>query len=163
MKKINLEDVPWSEGKSPSGKFHRFRKELSVKLGAKRGEMPATGGHPFEVELAKIPPGAINWPLHSHTIEHEFYLIVSGTGRVRTQDGEFEVRAGDVFVHRPSEPHQMRNPGPDDLVYYVIADNQIADSCYYPDSQKWANNDIDRCFRPVEVEYYDGEDAAPAE
>jgi uncharacterized cupin superfamily protein len=158
MKIVNVEAVPWTEGKSPSGKFHRFRKELSVKLGAKRGEMPSGGGHPFEVELVKVPPGAINWPLHSHTIEHEFYLILSGVGRVRTQEGEFEVKAGDAFVNQPGEPHNLSNPGPADLIYYVIADNQIADSCYYPDSQKWTNNDIDRSFRAVEVDYYDGEE-----
>lgn len=158
MKKINVDEIPWSERKSPSGKFHRFRKELSVSLGAKRGEMPAAGGHPFEVELVKMPPGALNCPFHSHSVEHEFYLIVSGAGRMRTQEGEFEVKAGDAFVNRPGEPHQMSNPGPGDLVYYVIADNQISDSCYYPDSQKWANDDIDRCFRAVEVDYYDGEE-----
>jgi uncharacterized cupin superfamily protein len=158
MKKVNVNDIPFAEAKSPTGKFHRLRREISVALGAKRGNLPALGGHPFEVELVKLPPGAINWPYHSHSIEHEFYLVVSGKGQVRTPSGLFEVGPGDAFLHPPGEPHQIINHTDADLLYYVIADNQISDSTFYPDSGKWANNDVDRCFRVTEVDYYDGEE-----
>src|SRR5438093_12999064 len=158
MKKINLADIPYTENKSPKGRFQRFRKEISVALGAKRSTFPALGGHPFEVELVRLPPGAVNWPYHLHTVEHEFYLIISGKGQVRTSQGVTDVTAGDAFHHPPGEPHQIINPSKADLLYYVIADNQISDGCFYPDSNKWANNDVDQCFRIAEVEYYDGEE-----
>jgi mannose-6-phosphate isomerase-like protein (cupin superfamily) len=163
MKRLNIDDFSWIEGKSPKGKFHRFRKDLSAQLGSARAPLPDSGRHLFEIELVKLPAGAINWPYHSHSVEHEVYVIVSGTGRVRTPEGELEVRAGDIIHHPPGEPHQMSNPGPDDLLYYVIANNVIAgsavaDECYYPDSDKWATSSIDRCFRPAKVDYYDGEE-----
>jgi mannose-6-phosphate isomerase-like protein (cupin superfamily) len=163
MKKINIADLPWVEGKSPTGKFHRYRKELSAQLGSGRSPSPDSERHPFELELVRIPSGAVNWPYHSHSAEHELYLIVSGVGRVRTPGGLVDVGAGDVIHHPPGEPHQMNNPGSADLVYYVIANNVIAggavaDECYYPDSDKWATTSIDRCFRPTKVDYYDGEE-----
>src|SRR5512132_3405035 len=37
-------------------------------------------------------------------------------------------------------PHQLSNNGTEDFAYYVIADNPRHDSCYYPDSGKWAVN-----------------------
>jgi len=32
----------------------------------------------------------------------------------------------------------LTNNGDEDFVYYVIADNPRGDSCFYPDSGKWA-------------------------
>ena len=158
MDHLHPDTLEWTTGQSPKGKFQRHRKELSVAMGAARGQIAARGGHPFEVELVRLPPGAINWPYHSHTVEHEFYIVVGGSGIVRTPDGEREVRAGEVFHHPPGEPHQLRNPGPEDLIYYVIANNEITDDCHYPDSDKWAVTSLERCFRPVPVDYYDGEE-----
>ena len=37
----------------------------------------------------------------------------------------------------PNEPHQLINNGEEDLVMYVVADNPIGESGYYPDSKKW--------------------------
>jgi uncharacterized cupin superfamily protein len=163
MKKCNIDELPWEEGKSPKGKFHQFSKDISGGLGSARAPLPASGRHPFEIELVRIPAGAVNWPYHSHSAEHELYLIVSGTARVRSPGGIVQARAGDVIHHPPGEAHQMSNPGPDDLTYYVIANNviagdSVADECYYPDSDKWATPSIDKCFRPAKVEYYDGEE-----
>ena len=38
---------------------------------------------------------------------------------------------------RSREPHQIINDGIEELVFYIIADNPVGDSCYYPDSDKW--------------------------
>ncbi len=51
----------------------------------------------------------------------ECYLILSGSGTVRSPEGDTSVGPGDVVMHPPGEPHQMLNPGPADLVYWVIA------------------------------------------
>jgi hypothetical protein len=33
----------------------------------------------------------------------------------------------------PGEPHQIINDSEKDLVFYIIADNPLGESCYYPD------------------------------
>ncbi len=52
--------------------------------------------------------------------------------------------------------------GAEDLVYYVIADNPIGESGYYPDSGKWKVNRTSQADRVVikgdETDYFDGEE-----
>ena len=69
-----------------------------------------------------------NFPYHAHSAQWEFYLVVSGKGSVRHKDGKTEVVPGDAFIFGPDEPHQLSNPGQEDLIYYVIADNPIGES-----------------------------------
>ena len=85
-----------------------------------------------------FPPGKSYCPYHSHGAESELYLVISGRGTVRDKDGISEVAAGDAFFFGPVEAHQLSNNGTEDFAYYVIADNPRHDSCYYPDSGKWA-------------------------
>jgi hypothetical protein len=62
----------------------------------------------------------------------------------------------------PDEPHQLSNPGHEDLVYYVIADNPIGESAYLPDSGKWKLNKSSAADRVVikgnETDWFDGEE-----
>src|SRR5213595_509629 len=77
----------------------------------------------------------------------------------RRQD---EVEPGDAFIFGPNEPHQLINSGDEDLIYYVIADNPIGESGYYPDSGKWKVNKSSAADRVVikgqETDYFDGEE-----
>jgi uncharacterized cupin superfamily protein len=70
--------------------------------------------------------------------------------------------AGDAFIFGPDQPHQLINSGKEDLVYYVIADNPIGESSYYPDSGKWKVNKSSAADRVVlkgrEADYFDGEE-----
>ena len=90
------------------------------------------------------------------------YLIVSGSGSVRDKDGTTTVVAGDAFIFGPDEPHQITNTGDVDLIYYVIADNPIGESAYYPDSGKWKVNKSSSSDRVVlkgnETDYFHGEE-----
>ena len=62
-------------------------------------------------------------------------------------------------IHIQAEPHQVGNDGSDDLVHYVIADNPIGETCFYPDSEKWAvRSPAYRFFRGKLLDYYDGEE-----
>lgn len=164
MKKINQEQVAWDEIKSPKGKFHLFRRHLSLALGGKKDTGTWGGGHPFDLELTRLPPGATNWPYHTHSVQWELYVILGGRGLARTPAGEIEIGPGDCIVNPPGEPHQIRNPGPGDLVYYVIADNPPLELGEYPDSRKMV---MKRCvdgkferkvFTINEVDYYQGEE-----
>jgi len=88
--------------------------------------------------------------------------VISGKGVVRDKDGKTEVVPGDAFIFGQDEPHQIANSGEEDLTYYVIADNPIGESGYYPDSGKWKVNKSSAADRVVikghETDYFDGEE-----
>jgi uncharacterized cupin superfamily protein len=109
-----------------------------------------------------VPPGKRNFPYHAHSAQWELYLVISGQGSVRDKDGTTELAAGDTFIFGPNEPHQLSNSGTEDLIYYVIADNPIGESAYYPDSGKWKVNKHSAADRVVvkgkETNYFDGEE-----
>lgn len=158
MKKINLIAVPVAETVSPKGRFRLFSQDISAAIRTGNGDTNHSVPCPFEVELVRLPLGAVNWPYHAHSAQWEFYMIVSGRGQVRTPSGNLDVREGDCFVHPPGEPHQLTNTGATDLVYYVIADNPASDACHYPDSNKWKIPGRAKPVRVKPADYYDGEE-----
>ena len=138
MKKINLSEIEEQERRSPKGKYHAFYKEISLALGRERDSLDLDKRHPFDLMLARLPAGASLCPYHAESAQWEMYLVVSGRGIVRDAEGTTEVTAGDTFLFKPGEAHQLTAAPDEEFVYYVIADNPIGDSCFYPDSGKWA-------------------------
>lgn len=162
MKKANIDEIKEDPWQSPKGKYAVAFKGISEALGREPASLDLSKRHPFDLEWSRVPPGKSNFPYHAHSAQWEFYLIVSGKGSVRHQDGTTEVAAGDAFIFGPNEPHQIKNSGDVDLVYYVIADNPIGESGYYPDSKKWKVNKTSAADRVVikgpETDYFDGEE-----
>jgi uncharacterized cupin superfamily protein len=162
MRKVNINEIKEEAWQSPGGKYAVSFKGISEALGREPASLDLSKRHPFDLEWNCVPPGKPNFPYHAHSAQWELYLIVSGEGNVRDKDGTTEVVAGDVFIFRPDEPHQLINPGKEDLVYYVIADNPIGESAYYPDSGKWKVNKSSAADRVVikgrETDYFDGEE-----
>jgi uncharacterized cupin superfamily protein len=158
MKRVNLGEIAAVESQSPKGRYHRVRVDISAALAAKRNGQVQPSVCPFEVELVRLPPRVTNWPYHAHSAQWEFYIIVSGRGRVRTPQGKFEVREGDCVLHPPGEAHHLTNTGAVDLIYYIVADNPPSDVCHYPDSGKWALPDQAQPVRLQPANYYDGEE-----
>jgi uncharacterized cupin superfamily protein len=161
MKQINQNDVSWLERRSPKGRYHRFRRDLFTALSRPEAgpELPARP--PFDVEVVRLPSGAANFPYHSHSAERECYVVVSGSGTMRAGEARTAIRAGDCLLCPPGEPHQLINDGPEDLLYFVIANNDPSDFWYYPDSDKWGiptPDGDDLYFRPTKVDYYDREE-----
>ena len=71
------------------------------------------------------------------------------------------VEPGDAFIFEPGEPHQLINPPEtgEDLVFYMVADNPLGESCHYPDSNKWLVRSPERrLLRSSGLDYYDGEE-----
>jgi uncharacterized cupin superfamily protein len=167
MRKVNLKDVEWQERQSPNGKFGRRSKNISIALGRDPESLDLAKRWPFDLALVSIPKGKSLCPYHSHSSESELYLVVSGRGNVRDKDGWTEVNPGDAFFFGPGEAHQLTNAGDEDFLYYVIADNPRGDSCFYPDSGKfavWKEGDEEVIVKGTEADYFDGEeqrDAAP--
>ena len=94
MRKVNLKDIPEQERKSPKGKFHKFVKNVSVALGREPESLDLAERHPFDLALVRIPKGKSYCPYHSHSVESELYLAISGRGSVRDKDGSTMVSAG---------------------------------------------------------------------
>ena len=159
MLKINtnaLTELSWS---SPKGKFVGAGKQVSEALGRKPASMDLMERHPFDVEICRISPGKTPYPYHSHSAQWEFYHVISGKGLVRHAEGTTPIEAGDAFLFKPGEPHQLINDSAEDLVLYVVADNPIGESCYYPDSKKWGVRSPERrVIRSEPLHYYDGEE-----
>ena len=161
MHKMNLKEISEVERRSPTGKYHRFVKNISVALGREPESLDLAKRQPFDLALVRMPKGKSYCPYHSHAAESELYLVVSGRGLVRDKNGTTEVGAGDAFFFGPGEAHQLTTAGDEDFVYYVIADNPRGDSCYYPDSGKWAvstEGTEEIVVKGKEADYYDGEE-----
>jgi uncharacterized cupin superfamily protein len=152
-----MAEVTWS---SPKGKFVGAGKEISEELGRKPESTDLMVRHPFDVEICRIPAGKTPCPYHSHSAQWEFYHVISGKGIVRHKDGTTAIEAGDAFIFQPGEPHQITNDGTHDLILYVVADNPICETCFYPDSNKWSVPFPRRKLirSDTALDYYDGEE-----
>src|SRR6266550_150232 len=151
-----IAEFTWS---SPEGEIIGAGKEISEELGRQPDSTDLNERHPFDVEILRIPPGKTPYPYHSHSAQWEFYHVISGTGVVRHKDGKTPIEPGDAFLFKPNEPHQLINDGSQDLILYVVADNPIGESVYYPDSKKWGVRSPERLiFRGEALDYSDGEE-----
>ena len=151
-----MEEFKWS---SPKGKFAGAGKQISEALGREPQSMDLRKRHPFDIEILRIPPGKTPYPYHSHSVQWEFYHVISGRGSVRHQDGMTPIEPGDAFLFEPGQPHQLINDSAQDLIVYVVADNPVGESSHYPDSNKWiVRSPINQIIRSEPLEYYDGEE-----
>ena len=140
MRKINSNEIEEYSWVSPKGKFAGADKDLSQALGwDPAGDAKAR--HPFAVEILRLAPGQTPYPYHSHAAQWEFYHVISGRGTARDETGRTPIATGDAFI-------------------YVVADNPIGESCYYPDSQKWLVRSPERTLLHGDktTSYYDWEE-----
>jgi uncharacterized cupin superfamily protein len=159
MKTVRIDELPWESAQSPKGKFHSYFRNISLALGAKRDVGTWGGGHPFDLQMRRVPPGKAVCPFHAHQAQWELFVVVSGEATVRANEQRTVVRAGEAFVQEPGTAHQILNTGTEDFVFYVIADHPQWDSCYYPDSKKWIVKPARKCFREESaVDYFDREE-----
>jgi uncharacterized cupin superfamily protein len=162
MRKVNLNEIKEEAWQSPGGKYAVSFKGISEALGRDPKSFDLSKRHPFDLEWNRVPPGKPNFPYHAHSAQWELYLVVSGKGSVRHKDGATEVVTGDALIFGPDEPHQLINSGQEDFIYYVIADNPIGESAYYPDTGKWKVNKSSAADRVVvkgeETDYFSGEE-----
>lgn len=144
---------------SPKGKFQGAGKQVSEALGWNQASADPRDRHPFVVEILRIAPGQTPYAYHSHSAQWEFYHVLSGRGLARDESGQTPIEPGDAFVFGPGQAHQLSNNGEEDLIVYVVADDPIGESGYYPDSQKWIVRSPERrLFRGESLDYYDGEE-----
>ena len=159
MHKVHISDVPAQKRRSPKGRFELSRQHVSLALGGAKDAGPWAGGHPFDVELTTLAPGRANYPLHSHAAQTEYYIVVSGTGVLRSDGGnDMPLRAGDHVTCHPGEAHQIEASHTEPLVYFVIADHHRADISTYPLTGKRHLKPEYRVITASDVDYYAGEE-----
>ncbi|HZZ20533.1 MAG TPA: cupin domain-containing protein [Opitutaceae bacterium] len=159
MKKINSNTMAEEVWTSPKGKFSITSKNVSHALGREPASTDFMKRHPFDVEITRVPAGKISYPYHSHSAQWEFYHVISGKGFARHSKGETPIEAGDAFMFEPGAAHTLRADDSADLIFMVVADNPIGESCYYPDSKKWQVRSPERALiRSEPLGYLDGEE-----
>lgn len=158
MHKVNTQHLAEETHISPQGAFSCIERNISDALGSQ----PSAGvsaAPPFDVAIVSIPPGKRNWPYHSHSAQWEFYHVISGAGKVRHEEGMTPIEAGDAFIFEPGKAHQIVNDGSAELTLYIVADNPLGGSTYYPDSEKWAVRSPERrIIRSDPLDYFDREE-----
>jgi uncharacterized cupin superfamily protein len=159
MNKINTKDIPEEEWWSPKGRFSTADRNISIALGREPQSTDLLRRHPFDVAICRVPAGKAACPYHSHSAQWEFYHVISGTGSVRHGEGRTAIGPGDAFLFEPGSPHQIESDPSADMIFYVVADNPIGESGYYPDSGKWIVRSPERrLIRSEGLEYLDGEE-----
>lgn len=161
MNIIHIADVAEETQRSPSGKFHSHARNLSLALGGIRNAGLWGGGHPFDLQIRRIPAGAAVCPFHVHFGQWELFIVLQGTATIRAGSETHTATPGEVFIHPPGEAHQLSNAGPGDLEVLIVTDNPPLDAFHYPDSDKWGFRPPVKLFRATDVDYFDGEDPAP--
>ncbi len=79
--------------------------------------------HLTNFSRAVFPPGEVA-DAHHHRDMTEVFLVASGSGEMAVNDAVFPMTPGVCITIEPTETHELRNTGTDDLVvlYFGIVD-----------------------------------------
>ena len=127
---INLEDVPLEH--------HVHGDRFEARYGSFGGSI---GARRLGYSLCVVPAGKRAWPYHCHHVNEEMFLILEGTGVLRTGDREYPLRAGDVVAAPPGDAataHQIINNSDRELRYVAVSTMIEHEVVEYPDSGKVA-------------------------
>ncbi len=115
------------------------------------------------VSVYEIPPQKSAYPYHYHVQNEEVFYIISGSGILKTPDGERIVSEGDLLFFPANEKgaHMLTNNSLTEMLVYLNFDTCNAiDVTFYPNSGKigiWGK-DINKLYKADEnVDYYNGE------
>lgn len=117
----------------------------------------------FEVSIYEVPPGKAAVPYHYHLRNEEVFYIISGTGLLKSPEGERTVTAGDFlyFPNNEKGAHKITNTSENETLVYADFDIRYElEVVFYPDSDKVGIfGKGNRLAFPVskQVGYYDGE------
>ncbi len=149
VNRINRDDLPVREWSGPAGFGSRTR-EIGDYIGAEK----------LGFRLVEIAPGQTSCPMHWHGAEEELFVVMSGSPTLATPRGELELRAGDYisFPTRLEAAHKIVNRSSQPCEILMIANTDVRDVCYYPDSRKVLVEATDTLVRDEpQLDYWDGE------
>lgn len=111
----------------------------ALQRGAYSQRRKALGTGTLSSSLWELAPGKKSFPLHAHHVTEEALFVLSGTGQVRTPDGQTPIGPGDYIAFPAGGPaHQLINDGAEPLVYLGLSSGKGVDVVEYPDSGKVA-------------------------
>jgi uncharacterized cupin superfamily protein len=125
-------------------------------------QLTPPGAH-LGVSLSRVPPGRSMCPFHSHQLEDEVFLVMSGRGVLRYGEEVRPLRAGDT-VYCPAGTgvaHQLGNPFQEDLVYLAIGPHEPNEVCVYPDNGKIMVRSLQAHGYLQKAPYLEGEPTPP--
>jgi uncharacterized cupin superfamily protein len=137
---------------------------------AKMGPLaPAVGATKLGFNVTRLAPGKAAFPYHFHHNTEELFIVVEGSGTVRSADGEHPLRQGDLLLcpTGPDGGHKIVNDSDADLVYLAVSNKPSMDVVEYPDSNKcaamvgspWTGMAFRKVFpQDADVDYWEGEE-----
>lgn len=155
---VELNPLP-AEHAPPGEAATRFAPRIGM-LGRQLGALK------LGYNIIALSPGKRAFPFHSHRVNEEMFLVLSGEGEIRIGDARHPIRTGDVIAcpaGNATTAHQIVNSSDQELRYLAVSTQQTPEICEYPDSGKYAAMvDGDDGFHVVgmlgaHAGYWDGE------
>ena len=91
------------------------------------------------VNFVEVEPGIFAYGYHYRETDEEVFYIISGTGIVRTINGDVTVKAGDAitFPAGPEGAHVIRNGSDTEKLVYIDFDtNNLPEIVHFPDTNQ---------------------------
>ena len=152
IKHCKIEEIPAGHKCEHEG-YEYFRRKF----------VPFGEANHTHVCVYEIPPMKAAYPYHFHYKTEETFYIISGTGILKTPEGEWKVSAGELIFFPAGEAgaHKLTNTSDTQPLVYIDFDVvHDIDVTVYPDSNKIAvwGKDTNRVYRTDDdVDYYTGE------
>lgn len=130
MKNLTVQNVHIMEGQ----KIDRDGNQFTVKT-----IIPGEEATKCRANFVEVEPGNYAYGYHYHEANEEVFYIISGTGVVRTIDGEIEVKAGDAigFPTGKKGAHVIKNESENDKLVYIDFGTTISpEIVHLPDFNK---------------------------
>ena len=148
---VSIDSVPWTE-------WHE-----GVRFGSRYRVLSDTqkGGRKIGVSYEELPPGKQSCPFHYHLLEEEHIVALEGEATLRLGAERLPIKAGDYVCFPAGQRlgHCLVNETDRPFRFLMIGDNNPAEVCVYPDTNKVLVRALDRArFRDGDrVDYWDGE------
>ena len=99
---------------------------------------PAMGARELGMQIVELGAGEPFCPYHYHLGNEEALYVMEGTGILRLEDGEHEIRAGHfaAFPRGKEGAHKILNNSKAPLRILLMSTMREPDICVYPDSRK---------------------------
>lgn len=138
---------------------------LEIERGSRRFSIRdlarAAGGHGrLGLRHMTLASGKLSFPLHCHTAEEEFFLVLEGAGVFLLGDEQVDLMPG-TAVSRPAGTgvaHALRAADDGPLVYLASGLRDPKDVAWYPRSQKLVFRGLGNLAGRLDLtDYWDGE------
>jgi uncharacterized cupin superfamily protein len=152
VRRVNLDELHYRRRSGP-GAYACDDAEIGLLIGAQK----------LGYRVARLAAGEAFCPYHWHVVEEEAFVVWEGTPTLRTPQGAFALRRGDVVAFRTGAAgaHRLHNDGAEPCTVLMFANTGGGfEACFYPDSRKVlvdAGDDRTLVRAEPRLDYYDGE------